>query len=222
MSFTIAIVIPPVPADNAEAWDALDALIELEGATPEVFQQLHARLTARYPCMSSLPEDQVDEAVWSDGPLINNFGHRAAVLGMSYHHVEEVLPFLITTANGLGLVVFDWETETIHRPGSTGMTLQLESGKLIKNVTEADLRRYLEGEEFAILAVDDDTYMQCAEQQDRPYEYVLEYQDGSLHQHYRAVDEPITQERVLAAMAKYLRGDASWRDEFEWEKVDLS
>ena len=116
MSFTMAIVVPPVPADNAEAWAAVDGLIEEEGPMPAVFQKLHDRLTAKYPCMCSLPDDDVDDAVWSDGPLINNFGHRAAVLGLSYDHVEEVMPFLVAAANELGLVVFDWQTEMVHRP----------------------------------------------------------------------------------------------------------
>ena len=34
---------------------------------------------------------------------------------MSYSRVDEVLPFLIETATGLGLVVFDWGTQTVHR-----------------------------------------------------------------------------------------------------------
>jgi hypothetical protein len=116
MSYNVAIVIPPVAAADAKAWAELDALIEHEGPRPAVFQKLHDKLTAKFPCMSSLPDDQVDDAVWSDGPLIENFQHRAAVLGMSYSRVEEVLPFLVEKANDLGLVVFDWGTETIHRP----------------------------------------------------------------------------------------------------------
>ena len=61
----------------------LYALIAAEGPVPEVFSTLHERLTARYPCICSLPEARVDgEGVWSDGPLLNNFGHRAEVVGM--------------------------------------------------------------------------------------------------------------------------------------------
>ena len=92
MSYNVAIVIPPVPSDDGQAWAALDGLIEQPGPRPAVFQELHDRLTARYPCMCAVPEDQIDDTVWSDGPLINNFLHRAAVLGISYSRVEEVLP----------------------------------------------------------------------------------------------------------------------------------
>jgi hypothetical protein len=115
MSYNVAVVIPPIPLDDAEAWAALDERIEQEGARPDIFRELHGRLTARYPCMCSVPEDEIDDTVWSDGPLINNFLHRAAVLGMSYSRVDEVLPFLIETANELDLAVFDWATETIYR-----------------------------------------------------------------------------------------------------------
>jgi hypothetical protein len=115
MSYNIAIVIPPVPADDAKAWAVLDELIEQPGPRPAVFQELHDRLTARYPCMSTVPDHEIDDAAWSDGPLIKDFLHRAAVLGMSYSRVEEVLPFLVQTANALGLVVFDWATGRVYR-----------------------------------------------------------------------------------------------------------
>jgi hypothetical protein len=222
MSYTFAVVIPPISADNLEAWAALDGQIKQQGERPAIFQKLHDQLTKRYPCLCSLDDDEVDDGVWSDGPLINNFGHRAAVLGLSFDHADEVMPFVVTTANGLGLVVFDWQTETIHRPGqATGMTLQTESGKLIKNVTEAEIRKLIGEEQFAILSVDDNTYMQCSEQDDPPDEYVLEYQDGSLKRHFAATDGPITLERVVEAFVKYLRGDESWKKDFRWEKMTL-
>jgi hypothetical protein len=115
MSYTVAIVVPPIPADDPAAWAALDGLIEQQGPRPHLFQALHDRLTAKYPCIDSLSDDEIDDAVWSDGPLINNFGHCAAVLGLSFSRVEEALPFLIQTSKEMGLVVFDWQTKTLHR-----------------------------------------------------------------------------------------------------------
>ncbi len=85
---------------------------------PAEFRELHGRLTARYPCICNLPDDEIDNGAWSDGPLINNFGHRAAVLGIAYPSVAEVLPFLVETANALRMVVFDWATNTIYRPNA--------------------------------------------------------------------------------------------------------
>lgn len=117
MSYNVAIVIPPIASSDKEAWEAVDALIDAEGEPPEVFGELHDRLTAKYPCICALSDDEVDDGVWSDGPLWNDFGHRAAVLGMVYSRVEEVLPFLVKTATDLGLVVFDWGGPSIYRPG---------------------------------------------------------------------------------------------------------
>jgi hypothetical protein len=101
------------------------------------------------------------------------------------------------------------------------MELTLESGSVIADVTEEDILSSIEGEDFTILAADANTYIQCAEQTEPPYEYILEYQDGSLEEHYEAVDGPITLERVIAAFLKYLRRDESWRSDFEWDKMKL-
>jgi hypothetical protein len=117
MSYNIAICIPPVPTDDDEAWKAVDGLIEARGPAPPLFKLLHDQLTSKYPCICDLPDNRVDEdGVWSDGPLWNDFGHRAAVLGIIYSRVEEVLPFVVRTANALGLTVFDWGGPEIYRP----------------------------------------------------------------------------------------------------------
>lgn len=119
MSYNVAICVPPIPADDKAAWDSVQALIDTQGEPPQVFRQLHDQLTARYPCICTIPDDKVDEeGVWSDGPLWNDFGHKAAVLGVIYSRADEVLPFLIDTATRLGLTVFDWGGPTIYRPNS--------------------------------------------------------------------------------------------------------
>ena len=119
MSYNVAVCTEPVPSKDEEAWQAVDSLIDAKGEPPEVFKELHDRLTRRYPCICTLSDERVDDdGVWSDGPLWNDFGHRAAVLGMVYSRVEEVLPFLVETANKLRLVVFDWAGPSIYRPKS--------------------------------------------------------------------------------------------------------
>lgn len=117
MSYTIAICLPPVSPDDGAAWAEVDDMISAEGPAPEVFRELHDRLTARFPCICTLPDDQVDDGLWADGPLWNNFGHRAAVLAMVFSTVGEGLPFIVEQANDLGLTVFDWVGPTIFRPG---------------------------------------------------------------------------------------------------------
>jgi hypothetical protein len=118
MSYNVAICLQPISADDKEAWREIDGLIQTKGEPPQVFRELHDFLTAKYPCICTLSDEEVDDGVWSDGPLWNNFGHRAAVLGISHSRAEEVLPFLVKTANDLGLVVFDWAGPSIFRPKS--------------------------------------------------------------------------------------------------------
>jgi hypothetical protein len=101
------------------------------------------------------------------------------------------------------------------------MNLELASGRTIRGVRAEELLSHIEGEEFAILSMDAVTYIQCARQGEATCDYVLEYQGGSLENHFRATDEPITLERVVLTLQKYLRGDETWRTDLHWEKVKL-
>ena len=87
VSYTVAVVVPPVSDEDTEAWAQLDALIAQENGQgdfdhsetppPPVFQEFHDRLTERYPCLSTLPDQDIDDGIWSDGPMWNNFGHHS-------------------------------------------------------------------------------------------------------------------------------------------------
>jgi hypothetical protein len=99
--------------------------------------------------------------------------------------------------------------------------LTLESGTVIRDATERDIRDRIEGEEFAILAADDDTYVQCARQNGAPNEYILEFQEGDLAHHYQAADDAVPLGRVIATFIKYLRGDESWKSDFVWRRIEL-
>jgi hypothetical protein len=81
MSYNVAIALADVPSSDASAWAVLDDAIDAKGPVAPVFDELLANLTKRYPCICDLPDEQVDDGVWSDGPLRNNLGHRASVLG---------------------------------------------------------------------------------------------------------------------------------------------
>ena len=115
MSYSITVVASPIPADDAQAWALLDTIVDDVGPVPDVLRQLHDRLTAKYPCISTLPDDQLDGGVWSMGPLWSAFGHQTAGLSLSFSRVAEVLPFIIRTASSLNLAVFDAQTNQIHR-----------------------------------------------------------------------------------------------------------
>jgi len=116
MSYNIAIVIPPIPEDDEEAFRLFKALRSEVGPRPAVFQELHDRLTARYPCSSMMPEAEIDNTVWSDGPIIDNFKRRVAVLGVRYFAGgEQVVAFIVDEAHKLGLSVYDWGSNRVYR-----------------------------------------------------------------------------------------------------------
>jgi hypothetical protein len=100
------------------------------------------------------------------------------------------------------------------------MDLELESGIVLRQVAEKDLADHIEREDFAILADGPQAYMQCAKQSPG-LGYVLEYQDGSVKEHYAATGGPVALDRVVSAFIKYLRRDASWRTDFQWERVEI-
>jgi hypothetical protein len=100
------------------------------------------------------------------------------------------------------------------------MSLMFGSSKVRRDASEEDIRGGLAGQSFAILSSDDDTYIQCTTD-GQPYgQYLLEYQQGSAHERYRASDPKITSNRVVDAFCKYLRGDESWRLDFRWEPIE--
>jgi hypothetical protein len=124
--------------------------------------------------------------------------------------------------------------------------LHFQSGAVIAEPTEIDIKKYVINERFSILSRDPDTYIQCARtdglsrlertpyaivtgeewlaerERARKREYLLEYQEGGIDRHFVAIDRPVTIDRVIKAFCKYLRGDESWWTEFRWRKLDLS
>jgi hypothetical protein len=66
-----------------------------------------AAITAKYPDLTDLPADQVDDGVWSDGPLINNASGPYFYFGIVWSRLAEVAPFVVAVAQEHGLVCFD-------------------------------------------------------------------------------------------------------------------
>jgi hypothetical protein len=58
--------------------------------------------------------------------------------------------------------------------------------------------------------------------------YLLEYQDGTLAEHFQALnhvkatEQLVTLQEVIDCFCKFLRADESWRTDFEWSKMNLS
>jgi hypothetical protein len=98
--------------------------------------------------------------------------------------------------------------------------LEFWFSETISNASEEDILRSIGREESVILVSGPETYIQCV-MQEPPFEFILEYQDGSFEQHYEAVDRPIPLHRVIAAFIKYVHNDDSWKFDFTWKKMDI-
>lgn len=117
MSYTVSITRNDIPSDDKQAWDAMEKLYANDnGQSAEDFVDLINKFTERYPCICDLPDDKVDDGVWSDGQLVNNAGDKITTIGVVYSQVENVIPFVIDTSNKFGFVVFDGQTGQIFRP----------------------------------------------------------------------------------------------------------
>jgi len=82
---------------------------------PQKFHDLHAALTAQYPCISTLSDDDIDNGVWSDGPLINNFTHEIAIIGLRFDKLEIAVDRVIDIALEHDCMVLDPQGEQIYR-----------------------------------------------------------------------------------------------------------
>ncbi len=128
MSYTVDLIVSKLPSSNDEAWKHVEALRESyyedkREKAPELLA-LHGVLTARYPCLCSYADDDpcMDESPWADGPMIGNFANEMGMLAISFSRVEEVVPFIVESANALGITVADGQTGDIHRPAGQPST----------------------------------------------------------------------------------------------------
>jgi len=130
VSYDIDIVDAPISQDDAAAWQELDHLRMQEGQPTETLRQLYEKLTSRYPSLSSLTDDEIDtcDSPWADGSLWDAFSGRVTQIALMWSRVDAALPFIIETAHGLGLTVFDLSKARIHRRGGlVGLVLSVES-----------------------------------------------------------------------------------------------
>jgi hypothetical protein len=138
---------------------------------------------------------------------------------------DETIPLLVMSIGVIAALIANFviHNRLRERVRASGVPMDLTlRDRTVHGVGESDILEWFEGEDcYGILSPIEDrmTYIQCAKNDEQMYH--LEYQDGSLDKHFRAADDQITRERVLAAFRKFLRGDASWRTDFRWEKMDL-
>ena len=103
------------------------------------------------------------------------------------------------------------------------MILNINHEREIENPDDATIERELAGltdDEFAILAQDDEVYLQTLVDPDAGL--ILEYQEGSIQEHFNTVDPPGSIQEVIAAFISYSNGTDAWKTQFEWERTELT
>ncbi|MCO7188525.1 MULTISPECIES: hypothetical protein [unclassified Pseudoalteromonas] len=119
MSYSLMFSIPGIPESDEDAWDEFDereeANEENELAPHPLMQDLINQLTKRYPCICTLPDEEIDGGLWADGPIENNIVGDLLILAIVFSKVEEALPFIAETAKNVGVVFYDPQTEKIFR-----------------------------------------------------------------------------------------------------------
>lgn len=117
MSYNIAVANFILPNDFDEACEIVNPLTDEDvdiGKINEVYLNFYNQLIKPYPCLCSVADEEVDNSIWSDGPLINNFTVKTPVIGFVYSRVDEALPIVIDLAHEHGLSILDWQTEKVY------------------------------------------------------------------------------------------------------------
>lgn len=100
------------------------------------------------------------------------------------------------------------------------MRLRLENGTTLDDPVDDAILASLVGlaDEFAILEQSEMTYMQTSGNVTDGF--VIEYQEGSTDEHYKA-DEKVPLDKLVLAFQSYAAGTDAWRSMFEWERMDF-
>lgn len=115
----------PLPGEIRSATRLMDMLYRVSPGSNPKFRELAARLLARYPDFDSLEageESDEAECVWVDGSLSGNTEAAVWNLGIVSDWLDEVLPFVIEAATGLGLNVFDGQAAQVNFADGTVIT----------------------------------------------------------------------------------------------------
>jgi len=104
------------------------------------------------------------------------------------------------------------------------MQLNINGDDLDVVVTEELLEEKLrslpgEGDSFLILSKNEMTYMQTSGSIQEGF--ILEYQEGSVDEHYACTNSPLTQDLLVQAFKDYLNGKPDWINDLTWEKEDI-
>jgi hypothetical protein len=124
MSYVIHIWQTPIPTSVPQADKICDRLQDKEGRQNPKFIELAKLLTQRYPCRSQMAGDEDDDqGVWHDEPLDGISPNPVLALGILSDYVIEVMPFVVETANALGLTVYDTQAGECYLPSGQVLTM---------------------------------------------------------------------------------------------------
>lgn len=157
MSFIIQIIDAALPSDAKQRNNLIDTLIENDAnhrAEPgEALANMYEQLVQKYPCISTFKEDELDECVWGDGPLMHNFGRKIAVLNINRDE-EKVIVDILKLAGPLNLKVVDPQSNVIYFPNSVEVAeiiTSIETKRPEKQLTKARVLNKLVTELVPIL-----------------------------------------------------------------------
>ena len=112
MSYNLAVWEGPPPSTDEEAVAEFERLQAryMSGTTEQpspAIRAFVAAITSEYPDIVDLPDDRVDDGVWSDGPLLSDASGPLFYFGVVGSFVEDVVPFVTRIAAEHRLVGFD-------------------------------------------------------------------------------------------------------------------
>jgi hypothetical protein len=137
MSYILHIWERPLPASLAEAGQIHTQLSAEQTVPNPKFVELAKRLTQRHPCITTL-DDEDTNAVWSDGPLDGITARAVYGLGIQTDFVNSVVPFVVETANALGLTVYDMQAAEARLPDGSVLTLPGQSPSVFAKTTQSE------------------------------------------------------------------------------------
>lgn len=102
------------------------------------------------------------------------------------------------------------------------MRLTVDGDEVSERVSSDLLERSIRsldgtGDSFVILSKEEMTYLQTSG--DPRNGFVLEYQNGTLEEHYSCIEPNLNAEQVVRAFQQYYSNDSRWKSDLRWEKA---
>lgn len=142
MSYDIVVTSAPIPREDAEVWEGLDALLDHQGPVESRMDAFYGDLVAVYPSADTYDGDEADDvSPWATAPLRQEFDADRAHIPIRYSFADDAVPVIVDLAHRHGLAVLDLSAKQIHRgDGYRGFRLDLESGPYLIAPREDQVR----------------------------------------------------------------------------------